>query len=60
MAHRNGREALTALTDLDQRLIDQARWDFGDLNAVYPAHGNQVVLWDAGCRFDYENPEPRA
>ncbi len=24
-----------------------------------PAHGNQVALWDAGCRFDYENPEHR-
>jgi len=23
------------------------------------AHGNQVALWDAGCRFDYENPEHR-
>jgi hypothetical protein len=21
-----------------------------------PAHGNQVALWDAACRFDYENP----
>ena len=25
-----------------------------------PAHGNQRTLWDAGCRFDYENPEHRA
>ena len=24
-----------------------------------PAHGNQRTLWDAGCRFDYENPEHR-
>jgi hypothetical protein len=24
-----------------------------------PAHGNQRSLWDAGCRFDYENPEYR-
>jgi hypothetical protein len=24
-----------------------------------PAHGNQVALWDAGCRFDYEYPEHR-
>jgi hypothetical protein len=23
------------------------------------AHGNQRTLWDAGCRFDYENPEHR-
>jgi hypothetical protein len=21
-----------------------------------PAHGNQMSLWDAGCRFDYTNP----
>lgn len=24
-----------------------------------PAHGNQRSLWDAGCRFGYENPEHR-
>ena len=24
-----------------------------------PAHGNQRVAWDAGCRHDYENPEHR-
>jgi multimeric flavodoxin WrbA len=24
-----------------------------------PAHGNQRALWDAGCRFDYLNPEHR-
>jgi len=24
-----------------------------------PAHGNQRSLWEAGCRFDYENPEYR-
>jgi multimeric flavodoxin WrbA len=24
-----------------------------------PAHGNQRTLWDAGCRFEYENPEHR-
>lgn len=24
-----------------------------------PAHGNQRSLWDAGCRFDFENPEHR-
>ena len=24
-----------------------------------PAHGNQKSLWDAGARFDYENPEHR-
>jgi multimeric flavodoxin WrbA len=24
-----------------------------------PAHGNQRAEWDAGCRFDYPNPEHR-
>ena len=24
-----------------------------------PAHGNQRTEWDAGCRFDFENPEYR-
>ena len=24
-----------------------------------PAHGNQRSEWDAGCRFDYENPDYR-
>ena len=24
-----------------------------------PAHGNQRSLWDAGCRFDFANPEYR-
>ena len=25
-----------------------------------PAHGNQAAAWDAGCRFDFENPEHRS
>jgi multimeric flavodoxin WrbA len=24
-----------------------------------PAHGNQRAAWDAGCRFDFENPDYR-
>src|SRR3954452_3750177 len=24
-----------------------------------PVHGNQRAAWDAGCRFDFENPEHR-
>jgi hypothetical protein len=24
-----------------------------------PAHGNQRALWEAGCRFDFANPEYR-
>jgi multimeric flavodoxin WrbA len=27
--------------------------------AGFPAHGNQRSLWDAGCRFDFPNPEYR-
>ena len=25
----------------------------------FPAHGNQRSAWDAGCRFDFENPDYR-
>ena len=25
----------------------------------FPAHGNQRADWDAGCRFDFDNPEHR-
>lgn len=28
-------------------------------NGGFPAHGNQRKLWDAGTRFDFENPEYR-
>jgi hypothetical protein len=24
-----------------------------------PAHGNQTAAWEAGTRFDFENPEYR-
>ena len=24
-----------------------------------PAHGNQRSEWDAGCRFDFDNPDYR-
>ena len=24
-----------------------------------PAHGNQRSGWDAGCRYDFDNPEYR-
>jgi multimeric flavodoxin WrbA len=29
-------------------------------NGGIPAHGNQRTAWDAGCRFDFPNPEYRA
>ena len=25
----------------------------------WPVHGNQRAVWDAGCLFDFENPEHR-
>ena len=28
-------------------------------NGGIPAHGNQRSLWEAGCRFDFPNPEHR-
>ena len=28
-------------------------------NGGVPAHGNQRAGWDAGCRYDFENPEHR-
>ncbi len=28
-------------------------------NGGFPAHGNQRSLWDAGCRFDFMNPDYR-
>ncbi len=38
-----------------RRLLHLARMikDAGGL----PAHGNQRSAWDAGCRFDYANPD---
>ena len=30
-----------------------------DKERAMPAHGNQRTEWDAGCRFDYPNPEHR-
>ena len=31
---------------------------FADAGGL-PAHGNQRSLWDAGCRFDFANPDYR-
>lgn len=40
----------------DQRLhLARTLNDVGDI----PGHGNQRSQWDAGCRFDFENPEYR-
>ncbi|WP_433593156.1 flavodoxin family protein [Nocardia sp. CA-145437] len=44
-------------TFMTWNLIHMARMlkDHGGI----PAHGNQRSEWDAGCRFDFENPEYR-
>ncbi len=44
-------------TFMTWNLMHLARWlkDAGGL----PAHGNQRSKWDAGCRFDFPNPEYR-
>ena len=44
------------LTEFQEELSATSRWDFSDLT---PAHGNQRSLWNAGCRFDFANPEYR-
>ena len=31
----------------------------GGWHRVDPAHGNQRSEWDAGCRFDFDNPDYR-
>ncbi len=44
-------------TFMTWNLMHTARWlkDMGG----FPAHGNQRSLWDAGCRFDFVNPDYR-
>ncbi len=44
-------------TFMTWNLLHQARI-LKEMGGV-PAHGNQRALWDAGCRFDYPNPEYR-
>ena len=48
--HRN-------ITFMTWNLLHTARWlkDAGG----FPAHGNQRRAWDAGCRFDADDPEYR-
>jgi multimeric flavodoxin WrbA len=51
--------------DFTQRNTTFAAWNMLHLARLLkdtggiPAHGNQRSLWEAGCRFDYENPEYR-
>jgi hypothetical protein len=38
------------------------QWRFDELRALFincTAHGNQRSGWDAGCRFDFANPDYR-
>jgi multimeric flavodoxin WrbA len=44
-------------TFMTWNLLHQARM-LKDAGGI-PAHGNQRSEWDAGCRFDFENPEHR-
>ncbi len=45
------------LTFMTWNLMHLARM-FKDAGG-FPAHGNQRSLWEAGCRFDFPNPEHR-
>ncbi len=45
-------------TFLTWNLLHTARW-LKD-NGGFPTHGNQREEWDAGCRFDFPNPEYRS
>jgi hypothetical protein len=44
------------LTDFQRELCTSSRWDSPE---VTHAHRNQRSLWDAGCRFDFANPDYR-
>jgi len=51
--------------DFTQRNLTFMTWNLMHLakmlnyNGGIPAYGNQRSKWDAGTRFDYENPEYR-
>jgi multimeric flavodoxin WrbA len=51
--------------DFTNRNTTFATWNLMHLGAMLqraggiPAHGNQRSEWDAGCRFDFENPKHR-
>jgi multimeric flavodoxin WrbA len=52
--------------DFTNRNTTFATWNLMHLARVlkdlggFPAHGNSRTGWDAGCRYDYPNPEHRA
>jgi hypothetical protein len=51
--------------DFTNRITTFATWNLMHLGALLkraggvPAHGNQHSQWEAGCRFDSDNPEHR-
>ena len=52
------RSARILIIDADETsafTLDRMLKDAGGI----PAHGNQRSEWDAGCRFDFANPEYR-
>jgi len=59
-----------ALNLMQERLCQESRWGFTDLRTLstsctpkdaggIPAHANQWSDWDAGCRFDFPDPDYR-
>jgi hypothetical protein len=60
-----GRRRLDRRGRFTNRNTTFATWNLMHLGALLkrsggiPAHGNQRSEWDAGCRFDFENPEHR-
>ncbi len=58
------------LSERQVKMCEASTWDFSELRALFlnctlkdaggiPAHGNQRSQWDAGCRFDFDNPAYR-
>jgi hypothetical protein len=52
---------LPELTELQKRQCDKSQWDFSDLRALYVncTLKRSRTEWDAGCRFDFPNPDYR-
>lgn len=45
------------LSQRQQEMCAESKWDFTDLKALFL--NCTLKLWDAGCRFDYPNPDYR-
>ena len=57
MADRLRRIEVFRTTFMTWNLLHLARM-LKDAGGI-PAHGNQRSLWNAGCRFDFPNPDYR-